>query len=330
MAKAGDDYQAIVEAVARAVHKDAKVTVGDWVEGPDGQRDMDVRVQPPGSGPLLLECKDRSRPIGIGVIDALESKRRDLGVEAALIYSNSGFTRQALLKAERVGIGALSAVKADDDRIRLFIGREWIAKALAVERWGWTLYFDEGFPIPTLPEDFKIVTYKGADAANWAAPLSKRLLDEFEGAERIRYTVRFRRPQEFAAEGVPVRLTALSLLLHCSRKWLSQTVRTDVSLGHFDHVSKRLVIPDKQAYILGPVVPDAWVPVEKGWEQELEDLELEPGSFELRMTLYRQIPAVEGPTPDIDALVSETLVATNPTLPRRELPRPVAEAVHSA
>src|SRR5688572_2658658 len=126
MAKAGDEYQAIVEAVARALHPEANVCAGEWVEGPDGRRDMDVAVRFGKDRVVLLECKDWRRPVGIDAIDKLESKSRDLGAESALIYSNSGFTKQALVKAERVGIGALSALKAEDGRIRSMLTREWI------------------------------------------------------------------------------------------------------------------------------------------------------------------------------------------------------------
>lgn len=96
--KAGDTYQGIVTAVAKAIHPSAEVTKADWVDGPDGRRDMDVAIRYSNPQPslVLLECKDWQRPVGIGAIDALESKRRDLGASKALIYSNSGFTKQAL------------------------------------------------------------------------------------------------------------------------------------------------------------------------------------------------------------------------------------------
>jgi len=51
---------------------------------------------------VVIECKDWNRPIGIAFIDALDSKRRDLGASIAMICSNSGFTSDALRKAARV------------------------------------------------------------------------------------------------------------------------------------------------------------------------------------------------------------------------------------
>ena len=44
MTKAGDEYQAVVGAVAKALDPGAVVRVGVWVVGPDGRRDLDVEV----------------------------------------------------------------------------------------------------------------------------------------------------------------------------------------------------------------------------------------------------------------------------------------------
>ena len=45
MAKAGDEYQEIVGAVAQALDPGASVKVAQWIEGPDGKRDLDVEVR---------------------------------------------------------------------------------------------------------------------------------------------------------------------------------------------------------------------------------------------------------------------------------------------
>lgn len=81
MGKRGDAYQNAVAQVARSLVQDADVVVGTWVLGPDGRRDLDVLVRPRQAGAtpvVVIECKDWNRPIGIALIDALESKRRDL------------------------------------------------------------------------------------------------------------------------------------------------------------------------------------------------------------------------------------------------------------
>src|SRR5258705_5150682 len=93
MAKAGDEYQDIVGDVAKALDPGASVKVGQWVEGPDGKRDLGGEVSGTIDGSpcfIVIECKDWSVPIGIGVVDALDSKRKDLNADQAIIYSNSG------------------------------------------------------------------------------------------------------------------------------------------------------------------------------------------------------------------------------------------------
>src|SRR5215510_1062106 len=43
--KAGDEYQDIVAAVQCALDPGAAVRAGQWIEGPDGRRDLDVEVR---------------------------------------------------------------------------------------------------------------------------------------------------------------------------------------------------------------------------------------------------------------------------------------------
>lgn len=122
--KPGDAYQDVVALVAKSLAPSAEIEVGAWTDGPDGRRDLDVVVRQNGadSAPLVvIECKDWNRPIGIALIDALDSKRRDIGASIAMICSNSGFTVDALRKAARVGITALAALIEGDNRIRVVV-----------------------------------------------------------------------------------------------------------------------------------------------------------------------------------------------------------------
>ena len=311
--KAGDAYQDIVAEVAKAIHPSAEVTKADWVDGPDGRRDMDVAIRSsiPEAALVLLECKDWQRPVGIGPIDALESKRHDLGASKALIYSNSGFTKQALQKATRVGIGALSALKAEDTKIKLVLEQEWIAKLLSVERWKWIFYYPDTQAENRDGLDVKDISYNGSPVINWAHGVSKNLLREHESASQIKYLVAFRKPEEFFISGQTVRLTGLGFLCYCRKSWLSQRVQVDVSLGCFDHQQHQVIVPHGQAYILGPVNQNAWQPTDQGWK---EDVEPNPDTFELRLTLKKPMPRVDGDTPDIEALVLEREIKTSPPL----------------
>ena len=102
----GREFQELVAEVARAFDPNSRIEAGEWVRGPDGQLDMDVSIRGTVDGaPFLavIECKDfnaaTTGPVGRQWVDALDSKRLDLGADAALICSNAGFTRDALNKA---------------------------------------------------------------------------------------------------------------------------------------------------------------------------------------------------------------------------------------
>ena len=104
----GRTYQRLVAYVVKAIDPGSSVEEGKWIEGPDGRRDMDVVVRGTLEGrefSVLIECKDydvrTTGPVGIGHVDAIDSKRHDLPVDAAIICSNSGFTAPAIRKAKR-------------------------------------------------------------------------------------------------------------------------------------------------------------------------------------------------------------------------------------
>ena len=136
MPKAGTEYQELVALVAKALDPKADIQTGQWIEGPDGDREVDVAVWGTVDGAphfIHIECKDWKRPVDIQAIDNLDSKRRHLSADAAMLYSNSGFTKNALRKAERVGIDAVSAMAAGNRLIRPMIERELVAKRLSVD-----------------------------------------------------------------------------------------------------------------------------------------------------------------------------------------------------
>jgi hypothetical protein len=107
------------------------VEVGEWVEGPDGDREVDVSIRGIIEGKdtfILVECKDLKRDVGIAAIDALDSKSKDLGADRTIIVGNSGFTAPALSKARRKDITCMSAMAEGNDLVRFVLHREFLAK----------------------------------------------------------------------------------------------------------------------------------------------------------------------------------------------------------
>jgi len=312
MDKAGAEYQDIVAIVAKALDPDAEVAVGEWVEGPDGRREIDVKVRGTVDGAstfILIECKDWKEPIGISAIDALESKSRDLGADCTIIYSNSGFTEPALRKAKRVGIQTASALRAGDARIHIGIFCEFAVKRLSVDTYSLVL-----FPSPQsesrVPPDFdpKDLTYEGRPVINWVSTVSRILLVENEGPSRIHATYAFREEKEFYLGGTPpLVLRGLRIVLFCSRTWVSQIVQVDATLGLYDHLRRHVRIPNYASYKLGPFDNARWQ--KTAWTPENRDLE--PGTFEIGITLLNPVPPVGGAEmPSIDELTREKEVET--------------------
>ena len=308
MTKPGDEYQDLVGLVREALDPNATVKVGEWIEGPDGRRDMDVEVRGKAGGEeqfILVECKDWKRPVGIEIIDALESKRRDLNSNLAVIYSNSGFTQPALNKARRVGIQAFSALKENDKRVRLSLYDERVALSLSVDAYSIRVFFNKGVEIE-LPKGWtpNDVYYCGCPLVNYLHLESYEILRNITNSTQVKINYLFFEPQEFVISGVVAPLIGMEAILECKRRWISQQVRVGVTLGHYDHLKKKITIPNNQGYYLGNFNqdPEKWKEVEEGWKEE----ELEPDSFMLRMTIFNPVAKIkDADIPSIEDVISE-------------------------
>jgi len=306
MAKLGDEYQEIVGAVERALDPGAIVRVGVWVVGPDGRRDLDVEVRGTIDGKphfIQIECKDWADPVGISVVDALDSKRRDFDADRAVIYSNSGFTEPALRKAARLAIGMASALKAGDHRVKVSVHKELIAKRLSVDHVRVTLYPPPGLE-PRFPDGWELagLAYEGQPLQNWISPLTRRLLAEHEPRSTLIFTCTFRTQGLWSYQGEAVDVAAMKVSLECSRSWVAQTVREDVTLGLYDHIRGTVTVPDRQGYLLGLIDQEAWRP----FDGEPEQPPLTQNSFNISLTLFHSLSRLdESGTPNLDYLILE-------------------------
>lgn len=122
LSKLGTTYQTVLASILRHLNPGADVAEGEWVEGPDGRRELDVVLrgsiaQKPVS--ILFECKDynRQRRIGIEIVDAFDSKLRDLGFDKGIICSNADFSLPARAKATRLSISLIGLFGGSKYRI---------------------------------------------------------------------------------------------------------------------------------------------------------------------------------------------------------------------
>jgi len=310
LAKAGSEYEELVSLVAKALDPNAEIRMSQWVEGPDGNREVDVELRGIVDGKphfILIECKDWKRPVDIQQVDKLDSKRSDLSADAAMIYSNSGFTKKALRKADRIGIDTVSAIAAGNQLVRLKIERELVVKALAVDSFKMTLYpspeSDRNFPETW---DYTTLRYGGLPVVNWLARLSTNLLQRYEGEPKIVEIAAFKTETPFTLEGSHIILRGFRVEMWCSRKWLSQTVREDVSLGVYNHITRRLTVPNKQFWSMGWIDNKAWNEIHVDGEPEQWTRPLKPGSFLLNLTLFKPIQGIEDEdAPLIDDLIGQ-------------------------
>jgi Restriction endonuclease len=304
MVKAGDLYMELVAKVREALDPGASVKTGQWIEGPDGEREVDVEVRGTVDGNLhfvLVEAKDWKKRVDVQTVDALDSKRKDLKADAAFIYSNSGFTTTAIRKAGRVGISLASALAAGDERVHLFAEGELFRKHLSVDFCRTMLYLSEC----AAPEgwNFQSLYFHGLPVMNWLHTLSLGILREHEGKRRVTTCFVFKEPTAFHLGEHPIMLRGFQFIFECSRKWLSQPVRVDLSLGHYDYTQKTIIIPDQQWLRVGVVDPEKWIALEGPPPWEGEDSKSRPL---LTLLTFNPLRAMRGQgIPPLDDLIQE-------------------------
>ncbi|GIW67652.1 MAG: hypothetical protein KatS3mg096_520 [Candidatus Parcubacteria bacterium] len=120
--KKGIKYQNLVGSIMKALYQSADIKINSIIKGPDGCRDIDVEVRGNlhnGKKFLFIECKDWNKPVGICVLDIVDSKSRDLNADEVIVFSNSGFTKEALNKALRLNIKLCSALKNNSSDVKI-------------------------------------------------------------------------------------------------------------------------------------------------------------------------------------------------------------------
>ncbi|SFN95829.1 Restriction endonuclease [Bradyrhizobium sp. Ghvi] len=120
MAKTGRDLQRLVRAIegARAAGQPIQIEspkrVRDKITGKLREHDVVLTITHEHHALVVaLECRDRSRPIGVEAVEAFRSKCADTGVHKGVMVSSKGFTRTAIRKAAVYNIHCLSLDQAD-------------------------------------------------------------------------------------------------------------------------------------------------------------------------------------------------------------------------
>jgi hypothetical protein len=314
LGKKGTAFERAVADIVESFGNVTDLKQGSWVEGPDGRRDRDVSFCAT-AGPrifkVLIECKDYNPKsmgkIGIELVDALESKRRDLGVDVAMICSNAGFSEPALRKALRVGISTIGAVRMGDERVRFSINDAIYFRKVTVPIADVRVSF-EGYagqpPWGGRETDTGLVTLGGLRLVDWVA---QRIFLGV-GANQIvsgRYRLTFRmlRPLMLSAPSGDAAISHIAIAHSLTGCWYRQPATISGTSGIYDWQRKRVrLAPGEVRQVSKTINFDRGLAVSQPPGYVLAPLALLPDEVDF-YALMLHGPNVTGQVPGIDAYV---------------------------
>lgn len=293
MGKKGSSYEKFVANVVAAIDENVKVEYSQWVQGPDGRRDMDVSVTGILNGKtcsMMIECKDydvhKTGAVGIELVDALDSKRRDLNLDLAMICSNSGFTEGALTKAKRLNLGLISILKTGDEHVKIEIEEVFYKRQITFSNIDISFDFVDPSPIINI-DDTKAIKFEGLSISNWVDKRAFMIAQKYPSMTTpITASHKFKSPTIIVFGETAHEVSCFSFNFNFVTQWYRATHRIDASLGIYDFIRKKLhiggteqgqyVIKDVNAYDLG--FPVDYVPDQK-------ELDIEPTSQEINVRI---------------------------------------------
>jgi hypothetical protein len=112
--KAGGAFERLAAAVQKKLDSGATVEWNEFIGG--RQLDATVRGRLGSTGVfVVIECREYDQKLGVSHVDALDSVRRELAANKAILVTRTGFTKPALKKAAKVGIDTCILRPSKDD-----------------------------------------------------------------------------------------------------------------------------------------------------------------------------------------------------------------------
>ena len=252
----------------------------------------------------FIECKDynpKRGPLGIAVVDALESKRRDLNYDLCILCSNAGFTADAIRKAARTGIALFGALKDGDKRIKYKVFDEIFVLKIDVEDVSADATFDAGFrPIDL---DFMRLQFGGLKVQAWLVDRVQKYLMSIDenGKERHQLTLQFSNAVPCEYDSKPVGLRQLSVDMYVVAQWHSQIVEHDTTSGFYDWARRiiRMTSGPQTVSFRDVNMDGAGKPI----DTPNRDLGGQGVGVSIRMKSIGGVPAAIGEKPDMDSYV---------------------------
>ena len=140
--KQGKALERLVASLEKALAENANMLVHASMRLPDRTtgklREHDVVLELNERHHSLLiaiECRDRSRPIGVNQIEGFWAKCQDTGINQGVIVSTAGFYKTARTKADHLGIRCLDIEEVETFDWLLAPGLHAITKQLLSTNW---------------------------------------------------------------------------------------------------------------------------------------------------------------------------------------------------
>ncbi len=304
----GDAYQHLVAEMARAFHPKARVQAGEWVDGPDGRLDLDVSIRWEAEGSqrlCVVECKDydvsKAGKVGRPIVDALESKRRDLNAQHSLICSNSGFTADALHKAARVGIGMISVMKKGDGRVKFIAEQDQFIQRIKMRNWRFSYTFREG--VIELQEAIEEPRYQGLPVNRWLVHVAQFAAFVNPGCtDTVAFKVQFRAPLLCTVNGMDMTMLDAAVQFSYLAEWRVRRARLDLTSGLYDHFRRAVrMAPGLNQVSIAPRDGDEGILCDPTDVPPLR--ESGPGEFDASLTEIQNAPQFEAACPDLAPLI---------------------------
>lgn len=305
--KAGRAFESVVADIVREFDSTPHIVTNVIVDGPDGHREIDVLIDGSVGGisrKAFIECKDynpKRGPLGIAVVDALESKRRDLNYDLCALCSNAGFTADAIRKAARTGIALFGALKDGDERIKYQVLDEIFVLKIDVETVSASVTLDPGFRPVDL--DLMRLQFGGLKVQAWLVDRAHRYLMSIgeNGKGKHRLDFHFSRPVPCEYDSKLVGLRQLSVDMYVVAQWHSQIVEHTTTSGFYDWTRRKIrMTPKPQTMSYRNVNFDGGgKPIDApNW-----DLGGQGDGVSVRIMSIGGVPTASGEKPDLDPYV---------------------------
>jgi hypothetical protein len=310
MSKQGKPYEKAVAEVLQAFDPAATVSQGKWVVGPDGRRELDVHIEGQNNGKsisVIIECKDfnpaKTGPVGIGYVDALESKRHDIAADFAMICSNAGFTIDAIRKAKRVGIALAGVMRKGDSRFRFAVSDEIYPRKVRVKDISLSL---GGGQIDITGVPFFDVQWESIPVAHWVLhrlPIVIGCNPIVEGHFRADYALTT--PLTFVWPGGQAQVSSFSFNFTLTGTWLAQRIEIDASCGLYDWLRHRARLsPGLRQIQYKGIDFEKATPITSPPDKEFIRSQFQPGEMEMKLLMFENM-ITPAPIPCLDQFIAK-------------------------